>query len=493
MYYTRPDHTPEANDMTTQRKLRAGIHARRSLNRSGEQSASVRRQIEQGTALAASINADVVTVYDEDDTSAFKKKLITLPNGRRVRRNVRPDWQRALTDLHDGTIDVLIEYDLDRAMREPRDLEDLIEIVETTKRQVESVTGSLRLRNDHEITMARVMVAMANKSSRDTARRVRDSARDRAIAGGNHGGRRSFGYTLDGLHLVPTEAQEIARMVDELLRGTPLGALARDLNNREVPTVIGGPWTPGSIRGMVQRPRVAGLAEYQGEIVGKGQWPAIITEEQLQAVKALLADPARRTTTGNRAAYLLSGLMKCALCGQSITSFGIKRDGGRTPRHLYRCRRNACAAIRRDHADLYVTERVFERLSRPDAAELLIDQQRPDVDALRDEAHGIRIRLDEAAASFARPGGIDLRQLDIITAQLNTRLREIEQVQQHTSRGPVLRDLVEAGERMSVVWESMTLDRQRAVVDCLMSIRLHKGGSGRRAFDPTKIEITPKD
>jgi DNA invertase Pin-like site-specific DNA recombinase len=487
-------------------KLRAGIHARRSLNRADEQSASVRRQIAAGKERAAHLGAEVVDVFDEDDTSAFKKRVVKLPDGRSVRRNVRPEWQRALRALYDGDIDVLIEYDLDRAMREPRDLEDLIEVVEMTGRQVESVTGSLRLRNDADITMARVMVAMANKSSRDTSRRVRDSAKERAALGKNHGGRRCFGYTLDGLDAIPTEAAEVTRVFEQFVSGVPLGAIVRDLNSRGVSTVTGRPWVPNSLRGTMLTPRHAGLASYKGEVVGKGQWPAIVSEELWRSAVALLQDPARRTSTGNRASYLLSGIATCGVCDGPITSAGLKKSGPEGGyRYIYRCRPRPgkagyCVGRRRDWVDTYVEEAVFSRLIRDDVAELLIDDKRPDLEGLLEEQETIRRQLDDAAASFARRV-IDDRQLEIISKTLRPRLEEISRLTASTSRPVALQDLVEASlgaaeearyAAVEAVWKQKTLDQRRAIVQELMSVVLHPGGGGKRTFDPTKVQIVPK-
>lgn len=279
-------------------------------------------------------------------------------------------------------------------------------------------------------------------------------------------------------------------MADQLLSGVPLGAITRDLNDRGVPTVRGNKWAPGTVRDLLIRPRLAGLSTYRGQVVGQGQWPAIISEDLHHAVVALVNDPARRTTTGNRAAYLMSGLATCAVCGNSITSFGIKTSGGGKPRYLYRCRTNACVARRRDWVDDYVTEVVLARLSREDARELLADQSRPDFDALRTEAHAIRIRLDDLAAEYA-DGAIDRLQLRAGTEKARARLEEIERLQRHTSRAPILRDLVEA-EDVRAVWDQLSLDRQRAVVQCLVTVRFHPGGGGRRTFDPSKVEIIPK-
>lgn len=493
--------------MAVDQLLRAGIHARRSLNRADERSGSVRRQIADGHKLAEGIGAEVVKIFDEDDTSAFAKRMVTLPDGRRVRRNVRPIWQELLTWLYEGRIDVLIEYDLDRAMREPRDLEDLIEIIEQTGRRVESVTGSLRLTNDAEITQARVLTAFANKASRDTSRRVRDAARERAVKGLGHGGPRPYGYTADRKHLVADEAAEVVKMFGQFLNGIPLAAIVRDLNVRGVQTLRGKPWKTGSVRDILLSARHAGLATYQGEVVGMGQWPAIVSEPEWRATVAHLRDPSRRTSTGNRAAYLVSGIARCGSCGGPITSAGIKKSSqqGESTRFIYRCRPQVgkpgyCVGRRRDWVDGYVTERVLERLCRDDAASLLEDEERPDLEALRLEQLDIRTQLDDAAMSFARRA-IDARQLELITKELQGRKAEIDAMSAHTLRAPVLRVLVEAGtavvpdERLAAVeavWQGLTLDHQRAVVSVLMEVLLHPGGSGRRTFDPTRVEIIPK-
>lgn len=79
----------------------------------------------------------------------------------------------------------MVAYDLDRAVRDPRDLEDLIDAKVLYGFRVASTTASLRLDSDGDIAMARVLVAMANKSSPDTARgsRVRRGSRRSRVAG----------------------------------------------------------------------------------------------------------------------------------------------------------------------------------------------------------------------------------------------------------------------------------------------------------------------
>jgi site-specific DNA recombinase len=481
------------------KRLRAGVHARRSINRNGEQSASVARQIKAGRELASRLRADVVKVYDEDDTSAFAKRLVTLPDGRRVRRNVRPRWQEILGDLYQGRIDLLIEYDLDRSMREPRDLEDLIEIIEQTGRAVESVTGSLRLRSDAEITMARIGVAVANKASRDTSRRVREATADRAAKGLNHGGKRCFGYSADGYSLVESEAAEVRNIFDHFLAGVPLGAIVRDLTSRRVPTVTGKPWIPSTVRGILSRARYAGIVVHRGEILADvtGQWPTIVEEATWRRAVRLLSDPARRTTTGNRAEALLSGIATCPICEGALMSRGGKP--GQTYK-LYRCRKG-CVGRRRDWVDEYVARVIVERLSRPDAAGLLAgDQESPDRRALQIEAVAIRGRIEDAAALLADTGQPIAGIRDSIQ-KLTTRLHEIETQLELPGADPILTELVDA-EDVRATWDGLGLNRQRAVVRKLAEVRLHPGGGGRHSTGDLDrdllelvapyVEITPK-
>jgi hypothetical protein len=138
--------------------------------------ASVELQNQDTGALAAREGIEVVSEYREV-LSAFKKRKVTLPSGEVVHRVIRPAFQTMLADLKSGAVDAIIAYDLDRACRDPRDLEDLIDACVHFGRKVHSVTGSLDLTTHHGITMARLLVAVANKSSMDMSRRVKRHAR----------------------------------------------------------------------------------------------------------------------------------------------------------------------------------------------------------------------------------------------------------------------------------------------------------------------------
>jgi site-specific DNA recombinase len=78
--------------------------------------------------------------------------------------------------------------------------------------------------------MARVMVAFANKSSRDTARRVARKHLEFAQEGRPISAWRPFGWQEDRRTLEPREAEAIREGVRKLLAGVPLAEVCRQWN-----------------------------------------------------------------------------------------------------------------------------------------------------------------------------------------------------------------------------------------------------------------------
>jgi site-specific DNA recombinase len=226
----------------------------------------ITRQKEDILALASKLGADIVTWYPENDTTAFKKRRIRLPKGRSVWWVFRPEFRRMLADYEDGVIDGVIFYDIDRLARQPRDLEDLIDLVEFYGRPVETVTGNIDLRTSNGRAMARVLVAMANKASEDTSRRVARARLQQAQDGKNArlaGSRRRFGYRHDGT-LIPEEAELVRAAAQRFLAGESWGSLIRFFQGSGVRPVYAREWGGPSVRQILLTPTVAGISMYNG-------------------------------------------------------------------------------------------------------------------------------------------------------------------------------------------------------------------------------------
>ncbi|MFC6064117.1 recombinase family protein [Streptomyces ochraceiscleroticus] len=103
---------------------RPGAYLRISSDRFGLE-AGVDRQLEDAEDSRKRLHWGLFAkVYRENDTSAFKKRKVIRPDGTIDWIVLRPEFRQLLADLAAGVIDGVIFYDLDRLVRQPRDLED---------------------------------------------------------------------------------------------------------------------------------------------------------------------------------------------------------------------------------------------------------------------------------------------------------------------------------------------------------------------------------
>lgn len=336
-------------------------------------------------------------VYPENDTSAFKRRRVRLPDGSTALRVDRPEFRRMLADLASGAIGAVIAYDLDRVARDPRDLEDLIDLVEARRIPTAAVTGSLDLSNDSGITVARISVAIANKSSRDTARRVARKHLELAEQGKfGGGGIRPYGYEADGVTVRESEAVIIREIRDRLLAGDSLSGIARDLTRRAVPTVQGrARWAERSVHSLITKARIAGLREHKGEVVGPAAWPAIISKDEWLSVLSALHR--RAEGSGNELKHWLSGVLRCGRCNRALRGQFVS-----AAKHRYWCepKRGGCGrlGVQGVLAEDFVERIILAYVERPDvAASIARATAGTSVDHLRKEAAEDEAQLKDLA------------------------------------------------------------------------------------------------
>ena len=429
----------------------------------------ITRQKEDITALAGRLGVAVSEWYSENDTTAFKKRRVVLPNGRSVWRVYRPEFRQMLADYEDGKIDGIIFYDIDRLARQPRDLEDLIDLVEYYKRPVETVTGNIDLRTSNGRAMARVLVAMANKSSEDTARRV---ARARLqIAQEGRGGRfsgrqRRFGYREDGT-LNPAEAEVIQEAAKRFLAGQSWKGLVKFFEESGQRPVLARSWSQVSVRQILLSPSVAGIAVYNGTLrkenqegrprelysdpdgvalrdaSGKyimGNWQPVLTEKQW---KELVTESEGRkkgqvkSARGTRK-YLLTGFLRCGrirddgtMCNRSLCGFFRPYESG-TIAYQYRCpdkSNGGCGGIARnmEKLDELIEELLFAHIAAhaPADSELTTVPDENDPDAM--DLASVQERLFSLRKGYAAvPQTVSDDTMFNIVPQLEASERELK-------------------------------------------------------------------
>jgi site-specific DNA recombinase len=456
----------------------AAIYVRISEDKTGA-GLGIERQEADCRALAGRLGWDVVEpIYSDNDVSAYSGKP-------------RPGYRRLLADLRTGVADAVLCWHTDRLHRSPVELEEYIEVCQPREIPTQTVkAGPLDLATPSGRLMARQLGAYARFESEHHSDRAKRARLQAATDGRWLGGLRPFGYGTDGMTVIEAEAEAIRWMAAEVLAGTSLRAIARKLNAEGTFTSQGRPWTPRAVAWLLRRPRNAALSQHHGEPIGPARWPAILDSDTWRGVVAFLVAPARNTTTSRARRWLLSGLALCGVCGEPVRSSVAVWGDRRLPSYV--CPANH---VRRNAAELddLVEAVVVERLSRPDAAELLAPDQTGDVAALHAQDAGLRARLDELGRLFG-DGVIDALQLASGTASIRTQREDITASLAAASRGSVLAGVADAADPAEV-WEGLDLSRRRAIVDVLLEVtilRAKRGGARRKGettFDPASVAI----
>jgi hypothetical protein len=173
------------------------------------------------------------------------------------------------------------------------------------------------------------------------------------------------------------------------------------------------------------------------DVVGTAPWEAILEEDLWRSVVAKLTDPERRTNhaPGPAPRWLGSGIYRCA-CGAAMR---VHKAGDHANRPVYRCQQpgKGHVTIPVAQIDDLVARVVIEKLSRPDAADLIARPAKGiDVARLRAELATHRQRLDEIAADYD-DDRITRRQFLTQTERRRAKIARIEaQLAQATDVSP---------------------------------------------------------
>jgi site-specific DNA recombinase len=281
--------------------------------------------------------------------------------------------------------------------------------------------------------------------------------------------------------------------------------VARDWNGRGLLTPQskrdGSPsrWTTQTVRPTLLNPRYAGLRggpivnvenkriKAHRQIMGVATWPALVPESTWRAVHALLTDAGRANPPRSGRA-LLTGVAVCGVCGALVHVGASPARRGNPSQRNYRCSGSLGHVGRRaEPVEQYVSELVLERLSRDDASDLLIDHDRADVDELRGELLTLRNRR-RSLLSLIVDGTFSESEVRIRAAALDEQIGAVEGKLADAGRVNVIGPLL-AAEDLRAAWEAYGTDRQRAVIDCLLYVRIHPAGRGTRTFRPESVGI----
>lgn len=482
---------------------RAALYLRQSYDRHDD-GLAVSRQEDDGRALAARLGLDIVATYTDNDISASKRKV------------QRPGYDALCADYAAGKFDALICWDLDRLTRQPRQLEDWIDAAEEKGLRLVTTNGEADLSTDGGRMYARIKAAVARGEIERKAARQRRRYQQDAERGVRHWSARPFGYELDG-SLRHEEADAIRRAFHDTLNGKTRAEIAREWNAQGLRGPKDGKlFTAPGVRAQLLSPRNAGLRTHRApggnkhkdgrapEVISKGDWEPIVSEEIWRGVHAMLSSVAPLRTGGREVQSLLSGLATCGVCGQKLS-------GGRRNRHgeqTYACRRDH-VSVPRQGTDLFVWHRVVTEFlpARREAWKGRTDAA-PERDSITAQIAVLAAREAELGGAYAA-GILTLAQVQSATVSIQQQTRELEEKlgKLVADFHPVAGLLDATGATFAYVSPQvavypppgLSLEQQRAVLTELVgSIVIAPLGvkSGRRRipYDPEKrVQLTPVD
>lgn len=463
--------------MTPQRQAVA-IYARISQDREGA-GLGVQRQLEDCRAEAARLGWTVAQEYVDDDISAYDS------------RKKRPAYQRMLADLADGHRDGIITWHMDRLHRQPIELEELLRIcAKAGVTDLRTVQGAYDLGTGDGMMIARILSAFAAQESDRKRHRGKRKALQVAQSGKPHmgGGYRPFGFADDRITHNPAEAEVIRQLADRALAGESLTSLAKWLVEEGVTTVSGAVWRTPVLRQMLLNPRMYGMRSHNGEIIGVAAWAPILTREKGEALRHLLTDPKRRTNRTARR-YLLSGMCRCAKCGNVM--FSIPRYEERR----YLCRSGhdfgGCGSmsINADGAERIVTEAVLIRLDGPELHDAIAGRSHDDAqaNALAEQVAADTAQLAELTQLWTDKA-ITTEEWKMARESIEARRAESKRRLSHLSGTRHIDAYVGQGSLLREQWSELNLTRQVAIVKAIVEhVEILPGKMGTSYVDIARV------
>ncbi len=398
---------------------------------------SIPRQVKDCRSYAELRGWEVAEVYEDVDQSAY-------------RRSKRAGYERMLSDVRAGLVDVIVVWKLDRLLRRAAEFERVWSICEAAGAELASVNDSLDTSHATGRAIARMLVAMAQLESEQMSLRIRGAKQANKAAGKpRSGGPRAFGLTDDWSEVVPAEQALVREAAERVLAGASVRSVVLDWNERGVTTSTGGPWSAQALRNLLLQERICPGPE--------ARWPALLDEVTCARLRAVLTDPARRQLRSGRGRpNLLTGTIRCGRCGARMKA--SQPAGGK---RKYACpgqpEGSNCTAILAEPLEAFVVEALLLALDGPSLSERLASNPDDPAAALAE----VEAQSAELAEMWAE-------------GKLPRTSFEVAQVKLSARADAARAELAEAVSRRSVEaslvgrWDDLDLDGRRQVVQTVL-------------------------
>ncbi|RKY19805.1 MAG: recombinase family protein [Planctomycetota bacterium] len=424
----------------------------------------------------------------------------------------RPAFQRLLTAIEAGLVDLVAVYRLDRLSRSQRDFLELMDFLEQHGVTFVSVTE----RFDTTTPMGRfalgISIQVAQLERETTALRVRDKVIASRRKGMWTGGVPLLGYDSFDSKLIVNEP-EAARVRETFRLYLDLGSLretAAELSRRGLVTKswttkagklrVGTAFTKNSLATILRSPLYVGKIHAEGEL-HTGQHEAIVDEATWTAVQTQLAAHRHPLRPPSKTDALLQGVLRCGVCGAAMGPHTTRRH--ERVYVSYVCQTvqkqgaRACPGSRAaaHEIDGFVVQQIQALGSDPDLQRATVEAakgaRKTRLAELRDQAKDAkadahRLTAERTALSSHHGPGVAQRLADIDAAhQRASESLQAAQSETQALSGATLRkaDLRAALEAFVPVWDVLFPTERRRVIRLLIERVVYDAKAGELTID----------
>ena len=278
-----------------------------------------------------------------------------------------------------------------------------IRVVSITEQAEDNATGRL---------LEGIIESVDEFYSENLAQEVVRGMREAASRGFFLASNAPFGYkrvkVSDGakerptLEVDPAAAPVVREVFEKSLRGSGLKEICKELNDRGV-TNRGKRWYKGTLHYVLRNEAYTGTAVWgrtskgektQEPVRVEGAWPALVSRELFDNVQQAMRERApkvqRPARVGSR--FLLSGLLKCGVCGRPYRAQGAK--SGQFAYYicgtLFREGAGTCSAryLNAPRLEAFVVEKIRERILNEETIVELVAMVAEEIDAVAGEMAG---------------------------------------------------------------------------------------------------------
>ena len=449
--------------------MHVALYFRVSTEEQREQGYSLEDQKERLIAYAKSQGWDNYQLYMDDGFTGTNMN--------------RPGLKRLIRHIEEKQISAVVVMKLDRLSRKQKDALYLLEdVFEKNNVIFKSATEPFDTSTPLGKAMIGVLAVFAQLERDMIVERTTAGRRQRVSQGKWHGGQVPFGYSWNKeaqqLEIIQEEASVVQGVYTRYLQGQSRAAIAAWATERSKARVF----DHSTIRDYLSRPVYMGKLLNMDMIV-EGNHEAIIEPEQWHAVQVELSR--RKEGMSPIGEYLLTGLLKCGVCGSGIVPVksNTKKNGKVYSYTYYACKNQHVRAKGKDNmcslgyhkvadVETYVMDQIKAITVNPGMLREHVEARSDKddsklVEALRTKVEVVTSGLDNL---------YDAIQSGLIKATaVSDRIRGLEeerealmkQLDDAKDNAPKLNSIDKAHELMRQIgesWEYLTEDEQKQVI-----------------------------